>query len=284
MTKYNFILALLISIFIGFSVQQTFSQKKSRGKIITLPAPTPTPPPKSLSIEVTVSGGGTYECDKPGLTCTWTIDRKYSGTIIFNGFMQVPVQPFDLTKFTPKTATDIALSRTASTFNSRWMVIPATEEGHFFDVNVSINDQHKVSWLHKEKKDNQEISETRSITQTWTAGNRTGKGVNSGYVVLNRQSGAFEFLGSIDSDAKMTYTKIRSWDELNDLPEEWKVFQIPTIEGYLNSEVILPNSGDTTDDKTASFAKTFSGLNSAEACMSVVTGKECTVTVTYKFR
>ena len=284
MNRHNFILALIIAIFIGFLVQQTFSQKKSRAKIITLPTPAPTPLPKSLSIEVTVSGGGTYECDRPGLTCTWTIDRKYSGTIIFNGFMRVPVQPFDLTKFTPKTATDIALSKTAATFNSRWMVIPATEEGHFFDVNVSINDQHIVSWLHKEKKDNQERSETRSITQTWTADNRAGKGVNGGYVVLDRQAGAFKFLGSLGSDAKMTYKIDKSWEELNQLPEELTVFQIPTIEGYLNSEVILPNNGDVINDQEASFERTFSGLKSNEPCLGRVTGIECPITVTYKFR
>lgn len=291
MNKYNFILVFLISICIGFSVSITFSQKtgrRSKAKMITLPTLTPKPPPKQLSIEVTVNGGGTFECDR-GLTCVWSVDRKYSGTVILDEFIKVPFNPMISET---GTATSIAQAKidangrtnSAAAYNSKWFTNSYGIQGMWFDVNVSINDQYKVSWLHKEKKDNQDKSEIRTITQTWTT-NKTGKGVRYIEVVLDRQIQAFKVLFTLDSDAKMTHSKIRSWEEINELPEEEPVYRVPFVEKYLQGEVILPMSGERLDDKTASFEKTFSGLKSNEPCVGEIPAtKDCTITVTYRFR
>lgn len=284
MTRYNFILTLLIVIFIGFSGQQSSAQRTSKigkkGKMIDFPKL----PPKQLSIEVTVKGGGQYQCDRPGMTCTWRIDRKYSGTILLDEFRKLP---FYSMIFEPGTASAIAQAKVAASarenpaaaYNSKWFTNSYKEM--WFDVNVSINDEHKVTWKEK-KKDNSE--ETKSITETWTT-NKTGKGVRYVEIILDRQAQIFKVLYTLDSDAELTYKVERSWDgELQDLPQEEPVFKVPYVEKYLQGEIILPMDGAAPDDKTASFERTFSDLRSQEPLLkeNSVT-KAAAITVTYKF-
>jgi hypothetical protein len=276
----------LISAFLCFSEQQIFAQKKGRSKMIVLPTPTPKPVPKEMSFEIKITGGGEYKCDRPDLTCSWSIDRTYSGTVVLNEFMKVPAMPFDVTKLESGSASAIAAKkqpRTAPAFNYRWLTIPTTPQSAFYDVTVSINDEHKVSWNHTEVKDNVKTQGRRSITQTWF-GNKTGKNVRAGEVNLDTQNRKIKFLIVADSDAKVTYKVEKSWEEINELPKEESV-PVPKIEGYLNSEVTLPLFGDISDLKSIGFEKTFSGLKSEQPLLGrIEESKDASITVTYKFK
>jgi hypothetical protein len=276
----------LISAFLCFSEQQIFAQKKGRSKMIVLPTPTPKPVPKEMFFEIKITGGGGYEC-RPGSTCTWSVDRKYSGTVVFNEFMKVPAMPFDVTKLEPGSASAITAKKQPRTappaFYFRWLTIPTTPQSVFYDVTVSINDEVKVSWQETESKDNVKMQKTKTITQSWI-GSKTGKGVRGGEVTLDTQTRKIKFVIVPDSDAEVTYKVEKNWEEMNDLPKQESV-PVPRIEGYLNSEVTLPMFGDISNLKSVGFEKTFSGLKSEQPLLvGIEESKEASITVTYKFK
>lgn len=276
-------MALLIAIVIGFSAQQTFTQKTSKigkkGKMIELPKP----PPKQLFVEVKVKGSGTYRCQRPGMTCTWKIDRTYSARIDLTESEKVP---FDQMMSEPGTALAIAQAKVAAkaktkpanAFNTRWSKTFTDPQKGAFDVNVSINDETKETWRQKIKGN---IEEEKYIKKTWKTENTTGRGTGA-EVTLNRQLGVFRFSASLYSDAKMIHSIESSGADA--LPIPLSVFDVPKVDGFIESYVTLPFSGGNPDEKNASFEKTFSDLQVDYLGNGLPPEtKAAKITVTYRF-
>ncbi len=286
MTRQKFILALLIAIVIGFSNQQIFSQKTTkigkRGKMITFPKP----PPKQLYMEATIKGNGTYDCG-PVKTCTWKVDRKYSGTIIFHEFTKMP---FAAGTSPPGTASAIAEAKVAAkakanpaaAYDSMWHnLVPG--QTMFFDVKVVINDENKQSWSQEVTRNNKRTTEEVTITETWTA-DITGNGFSfrGCYIKLDRQTRRYITLCGLDSDAEMIHkTENKQGEKVTQKSNTIMVPRVPEIEGNIPIEGVTPN------DETASFEKTFPNakFNSGEGTVLDMPGiKDYTITVTYKFK
>jgi hypothetical protein len=308
MKKHNFILVLLIAIFIGFSVQKTFAQKKGgvkkdtteyekwkKDKTIVLTKS----PPKQLSFEITVKGeGGCGSRSNENVTCNWSIDRKYSGTVNLDGFMPMP---FEQMTAEPETASAIVQKKIAAkvkanpaaAYNSKWFTsFSPSQEKMWFAVNLNINDKlvtkTKFKKLNpaKDKKDSQNLLEerTQTTTETWIT-DEPGKAVRYFDVLLNRQTGNYEITFTLQMDAKVKYRKEISEegeDDLPSLPQDSEAPPVPQIKDYLQTYIKIPVKGDTPNDKTAAFQETFSNGKSVNPLLGGI--KETTaasVTVTY---
>lgn len=305
MNRYNFILALLISIFIGFSVQSNFAQKTTKiGKkgVMTEYSIPQKSPPKQLSFEITVKGeGGCESQSNENFTCNWSIDRKYSGTVNLDAFMPIP---FEQMTAEPETASAIVQKKIATkvkakpavAYNSKWFTSFApSQEKMWFTVNLNINDKlitkRKFKKLNptKDKKDSQNLLEerTQTTTETWIT-DEPGKAVRYFDVLLNRQTGNYEMTFTLQTDAKVKYRKEVSEEGEEDdlvLPlQDSEVPPVPQIKDYLQTYIKIPVKGDTPNDKTATFQETFSNGKSENPLLGGI--KEttaATVTVTYRF-
>jgi hypothetical protein len=291
MKRQKFILALFISIFMAFLAQQTFAQKKPKSKIIELP--TYNAKQKTFSFEITVVGEGSCKNPAAGFTCNWKIDRKYSGKVLLDKFMQVP---FEQNPSMIETNSSIIKKKLAA-HNSKWFTsFSPNQQQMYFDVNIHINDKLETKMkiqklkLTNENKDTKDLLEekTSTTTETWIT-DKPGKAVRYFDVVLNRQTGKYELTFALNFvNAKLTYQKSVSEtgdeDALPGLPQEKEVFPIPYVKEYLQNVIIIPTNGNTPSDEMAGFMETFSPLNSQNPLLGVDETKAANITVTYKLK
>lgn len=304
MNRYNFILALLIGTLIGLSAYQTFSQKTTKiGKkgVMTEYNLASKSPPKQLSFEITVKGeGGCESQSNENVTCNWSIDRKYSGTVNLDAFMPMPFEQMNAESETASAIVQKKIAakvkaNTAATYNSKWFTsFSPSQEKMWFTVNLNINDKlvtkRKFKKLNptKDKKDSKDLLEerTETSTETWIT-EEPGKAVRYFDVLLNRQTGNYEITFTLNLDAKVKYLKVVSEegeDDLQPLIHDSEVPPVPQIKDYLQTYIKIPVKGDTPNDKTAKFQETFSNGKSANPLLGGI--KEttaATVTVTYRF-
>jgi hypothetical protein len=276
MNRHNFILALLIAIFIGFSVQQTFTQQKKdlkkyekwkKDKIIEFPKPKPkpkqppTPTPKELSFEVLVEGSGKFECERG--TCTWAINRHYSGTVDMGSAVKV------LRAFT----------KTGDGTDYSWRTDLTAGE----DMFVSIKDIKVETYTRKKKEKGKDVEETLSFIDTWTTDKTTAKIRGSAEIRWDSEARGFILNFSFTPDAFLTYRKKSEPEQDPPYQSQYPLPQTPVILGCLNHDVFIPPN--MSDKKTASFE--FDSppdcYTNAPQLLEIPETNNVNITVTYKF-